>query len=164
MKLMIGAGYDRRPGWKTLDARPETAPDFFCTVPPLPPEIASLEAVEMIHFLGHLYPWDGLALLNEIFSLMVPRGGIVIECPNMAVCASVLLGYLPEPPHAHPGQFSTWGLWGDPTHRDPLMMIRWGYSPVTLRFLLEDIGFRNVVVLPATSHQQCRDFRIEARK
>lgn len=164
-KLMIGAGRTRRPGWTTLDADPKSGADIIATVPPLPASVTvrQWQIVEMIHFLEHLYLWDSRALLRECRQILAPGGRLVIEVPNIAYAAKVLLG-LQRPPRGAVGQFDMWPLYGDPSHCNPLFGHRWGYTPESLMEELVAAGFRRngITVMRARHHFPVRDFRAEA--
>ena len=80
-RLSIGAGRDRRPGWKTLDADPANQPDFLATVPPLPEQVQRVawDAIEMLHVVEHFPPWVAAELLGEIHAVLAPGGLLVLE-------------------------------------------------------------------------------------
>jgi hypothetical protein len=166
-RLSIGAGRDQKPGWKCLDADPTHRPDFVATVPPLPEAVKQIcwHEIEMIHVIEHFYPWQADELLREIFDILQPGGLLVLEQPNIAYCARVLLG-LETPPAGASGQFDMWGLYGDPTQHNPLMGHHWGYRPETLTEMLVTARFERekIEIRPAQHHRPVRDFRIEASK
>lgn len=166
-RLLIGAGADKRPGWVSLDANPAHAPDHVAVVPPLPAAVrdTSWDVIEADHFIGLVFRWAVVELIQEFYQALASTGMLVLEQPNIEYCARVLLG-LETPPAATADQFSYWGFYGDPTHRDPFHSYRWGYTPQTLSDVLVEGGFQRdrIAVLPALHHQPRRDFRIEARK
>ncbi len=146
-RLSIMAGVTgHREGWKTLDCKPGA--DYVALVPPLPREVRSQQwdEIELIHGIGQLYPWDGEALLKEIRAILKPDGVLILEQPNFVIASS-------EP---------EW-TYGDPGPRDPLHMVKWGYSPQSLCELLSFCGFTRQELKPAQYHVPARDFRIEAR-
>lgn len=55
-------------------------------------------------------------------------------------------------------------LYGDPKHKDPLMMHKWGYFSEDLVILLQKIGMREVTVMQPKYHFLARDMRLEAIK
>lgn len=165
MKLMIGAGRTKRPGWTTLDADAKSRADVIATVPPLPERVKrdGCEAIEMIHVLEHFYLWDARVLLRECLEVLKPDGKLIIECPNILYAAKVMCG-LQKPPRGAAGQFDMWPLYGDPSHRNPLFGHRWGYTPKSLTEELVAAGFQpeRVSIVSAKHHFPGRDFRLEA--
>ncbi len=153
-RLSIMAGITgRREGWKTLDCKPGA--DYVALVPPLPREVRNQmwDEIELIHGIGQLYPWDGEALLKEIRTILKPDGVLILEQPDMSVAAAQVTSFRPK---------AEW-IYGDPGPRDPLHMVKWGYSPQSLSELLSFCGFTRQELKPAQYHVPARDFRIEAR-
>ena len=151
-RLSIMAGITgRREGWKTLDCK--TGADYVALVPPLPWQIRDQDwdEIELIHGIGQLYPWDAETLLKEIRAILKPDGVLILEQPNMGF---LLVGAVGAP--------LEW-IYGDPSLKDPLHMVKWGYSPQSLSALLSFCGFTRQELKPALHHIPARDFRIEAR-
>src|SRR5665213_1677681 len=147
-RLMLMAGQTRRPGWKTLDSRGGV--DFLCRIPPLPEAVRrdSWDEIELIHGIGQLYPWEAETLLRDIRDVLRPGALLVLEQPNFdIICGS---------------KSEAW-IYGDPKPRDPLRMVKWGYSPYSLTRLLAFCGFTRIETQPAQHLVPARDFRIEAR-
>jgi hypothetical protein len=118
-----------------------------------------------IHFLEHLASWDARTLLTECYGVLNPGGKLILEVPNIAYCARVLLGEIQPPPGGAPGQFDMGGFYGDQSFQDEWMLHRWGYTPLTLSALVEAVGeWTCVLVKPAQYHMPVRDFRVEAVK
>jgi hypothetical protein len=58
-----------------------------------------------------------------------------------------------------------WIFYGDPRWKDPLMVHRWGYTPLTLTALLAEAGLRKVCREPAQfKMKDPRDMRVVAYK
>ena len=55
-------------------------------------------------------------------------------------------------------------FWGDPKHKSPAMMHRWGYFVHELQSLMRETGFKSSEVLEPNYHFKFRDIRIEAVK
>jgi hypothetical protein len=147
--LNIGARTIEREGWKTLDANPDYRPDFLAKLPPLPHAVKTVawDAIHWIHGIGSLYPWEAEPLLLELRDVLAPDGCLTLEQPDFSKAI----------------QRVDW-VYGDPAFKDPLHMVRWGYTPESLASLLRRAGFRHVDVLPAVYHNPARDFRIDAYK
>ena len=165
MKLLLGAGQDRWPGWMTLDADPNSGADVIASIPPLPDVVTAQtwEAVAMIHFIEHLYLWEARALLRECHAILQPGGALILEQPDITYCARVLLGQV-TPPVGEPGQFDLWGLYGNPNDQNPWYGHHWGYTPSSLTAEVRAAGFATIGIYPAQFHHPERDFRLEARK
>jgi len=165
-RLLLCSGPTRPDGFVRLDCNPEHEPDILAAVPPLPAEVHAEEwdEVDLIHGIEHFWLWDAAPLLRECHSVLRPGGLLVLEQPNLAAAARVLLGL--EPPQ-YKGilESAMWPLYGDPAHRDVGYMHRWGYTPATLTALLRENGpWSSIRVLPQRFHAYAsgRDFRVEA--
>lgn len=166
-QLLLGSGQWHWDGWVTVDGSAESGADYVAMVPPLPGEVTAQQwdTIMAIHFIEHLPPWKAEELLRECFAILAPGGKLILEAPNILYCARVLIGEIQPPEGSAPGQFSYWGLYGDNTHRDELMLHRWGYSPPMLEQLLRETGeWTDIQRCPAQFHEQARDFRMEAVK
>lgn len=159
-KWMIGAGKQRRDGWRRVDANPRHEPDVVADCPPIPEECRGAEAFEMIHCLEHLYRWDAETLLRQFHEFLVPGGKLILELPNLQSAIDALSGKSGKPRR----QWGMWVLYGDPSHRDPLYGHRWGWTPSTLRDALVAAGFENDKITDERPryHVPDRDFRIVA--
>lgn len=152
-RLMLCAGVTRCPGWKTLDVNPKHNPDFLAELPPLPAGvlIQKWDEIEWIHGITSLYPWQASEVLREVKGILNPEGKLVLEQPDARKAAhQVLIDGNPQ-----------W-FFGDPSHRQPLIMNRWAYTPETLYHVLREAGFGRVVCTEARHHVPDRDFRMEA--
>ncbi len=149
-RLLLMSGIHHPEGWVTLDANPANHPDLLATFPPLPDEVTYLgywDHVEWIHGISQLYPWEAEQVLCELLPCMAPDGLLVLEQPNLEAI-------VPSRPE--------W-IYGDPGPKEPLHMVRWGYTPQSLTELLSACGWKRFSLLPAQHHIPARDFRIEAR-
>ena len=147
-RLMLGSGIFRREGWKTLDCNPAHHADFVAMIPPLPEAVKAIEwdEVEWIHGITSLYPWDAKIVLAELRKILRPGGGkLILEQPNFETAR----------------ERQEW-IFGDPSHREPLIMNRWAYTPESLFEELQAAKFSKIEVLPAQHHVPERDFRVEA--
>lgn len=171
MKLNIACGKQTWAGFFCVDAvkHPKATrdPDLLHAftfdgdrlVNPLPLEDACASEVHSYHFIEHVYWWEAPAVVAEFFRLLKPGGKLVLELPNLALAAANLVAGKPD-------QLSMWGLYGDPSHRDPFMCHKWGWTPNTLPPLLEAAGFVDVQCMAPIKHgaRVKRDMRAEARK
>ncbi len=156
-------GEKRKDGWVVLNADPRYDPDIVAAVPPLPPYVLDRqwEEVEAFHMVEHVYLWEALEMVKQIHWCLAPGGQFVVELPNVEWCMRVFLEQV-KPPRGAEGQFSTWGLWGDPNHKNPLYCHKWGYTPKTLTDLFVEAGFKRELVRleEAQTHYPVRDFRL----
>lgn len=119
-----------------------------------------------IHFIEHIPVWQAEVLIAECYEALAVGGKLILEQPDISYAARVLIGEVEPPSGGAPGQFDMWPLYGDPTHKNELMLHRWGYTPLTLTEMVVRCGFNpaQVTILPAQYHQPVRDFRLEAVK
>jgi SAM-dependent methyltransferase len=166
-KLLLCCGPTRPAGFVRLDSNPKHQPDILATIPPLPPAARGpWDEIDLIHGIEHLWSWDARPLLRECYDVLRPGGVLVLEQPNIAVAARVLLGLEPAP-YGGVLESAMWPLYGDPAHKDEGYMHRWGYTPATLSALVREVAtWSKVEVLPQRFHAYAkgRDFRIEATK
>lgn len=157
----------RRDGWKTLDADERYGTDYVATIPPLPATLLedTWDEIELTHGIEHFYLWEAEQLLRECYELLDTGGKLVLEQPDILVAAAVLLG-LKTPFTSTPGQSDMWPLYGDPTHRNPLYIHRWGWTLATLMNALVVAGFKREHITSTwpQHHLPYRDFRLEATK
>lgn len=172
MKINWWCGRRVLDGWTNVDAavnpKAPRPPEIVHTLQfdqagrvlnPLPLADGVVDQLQALHAVEHVYAWEAPALVAEWRRLLRPGGHLVLELPNLEHAARNMLQGLGD-------QMCMWPLYGDPSHRDPFMCHRWGYTPATIRALLEGGGFINVQVLPPQTHgpRPNRDMRVEARK
>lgn len=165
-KLLLGSGAWNWSDWTTVDADPQSGANYIHPLPPLPEPVRAQtwDVIMAVHFIEHLYVWDALELITQCHACLNKGGVLILEQPDIAFCARVLLGLETPPPGGAEGQFDLWGFYGDPTARNPYYGHHWGYTPDSLRALVIQAGFQaeNVSIQPAQYHQPVRDFRLEA--
>lgn len=171
LRINIGCGKQTWANFYCVDAvrhpKASRAPDLLhayrfegiALANPLPLEDGCAAEVHSYHFLEHVYRWEASALISEFLRLLKRGGKLVLELPDLEKSARNLLDGKSE-------QNSMWGLYGDPAHLDPYMCHRWGYTPKTLKALLQEAGFAEVRILPPMTHgpKPGRDMRAEAIK
>lgn len=167
VRLNVGCGRHVLDGWVNVDAvaspRAPRRPELICDVGSIPLPSGSVVELMGIHVWEHLYPWECDATLAGWRKLMRPGARLVLEMPDLfKFCRNILEA---KAGRAHPDQLGMWGLYGDPTDRDPLMMHRWGWTFRTLSSYLQGRGFTDCVEALPQWHavgRHDRDFRIEA--
>lgn len=78
------------------------------------------------------------------------------------ICSNILSG---RTAGNYEDQLGLWGLYGDPQHKDPLMVHRWAWTYKSLAPYLKERGFYNCVEEVPEWHKlgrYTRDFRIVA--
>lgn len=163
MKINVGCGKNILDGWINVDiqAHPlaKRAPDLLCDARTIPIESESASELFACHLIEHFYLWEVPDVLKEWRRLLRIGGKLILELPNIELCAKNLLAKKTD-------QMSMWGFFGDPGHSDPYMCHHWGYTPITIRTLLTQNGFDRVVLLRPQTHKSRadRDMRVEAHK
>lgn len=170
MKLNVGAGGRRIPGYKGVDVVARPGADIIAPADAIPLKDSSVEEIMAIHLFEHILPWDAPKALDEWYRLLKPGGLLVLEMPDLKKCCENVLKILAGG-HVmagkHPNQAGMWGLYGDDRLEDPWMLHRWGYTYQTIRPLLAQAGFRDITEHPTVYHpigRHVRDFRVEAIK
>lgn len=169
MRLNIGCGKQTWDGFYCIDAVPHKkaprAPDLLFAFAfegtklkeRLPLDDGCADEVHSYHFLEHVTRWQAPAVLSEFKRLLRADGLLVLELPNLeAACRNLLAGMN--------DQMSMWPIYGDWNHQDEFMLHRHGYTPATVRRLLEESGFANVKIMAPQTHgaRVNRDMRVEA--
>ena len=169
-RLNLGCGDKILPGYINVDVVSERAgnrPDFVTDIRSLagiPDSFA--DEVLAVHVVEHFWRWEVLDVLKEWCRVLKPGGKMVLECPNLrSACEEFLRdderGALPGPE----GQRTMWVFYGDPRWRDPLMVHRWGYTPVSLARIMHEAGLVNLKQEPAQFKlREPRDMRIVGKK
>jgi len=170
IRLNLGCGDKILPGYINVDVVSERAgnkPDFVTDIRSLegiPDSFA--DEVLAVHVVEHFWRWEVLDILKEWCRVLKPGGKIILECPNLrSACEEFLknddAAALPGPE----GQRTMWVFYGDPRWRDPLMVHRWGYTPVSLARVMHEAGLVNLQQEPAQFKlREPRDMRIVGKK
>ena len=166
MKLNVGCGGKRLDGYTGVDAVERPGADIVARADAIPLADGCVEEVMAIHLVEHVYLWEVPDLLREWHRLLSPGGRLVLELPDLLKCCqNIVEGFTYA--GKHPDQSGLWGIFGDPRDKDPYMGHRWAYTFRSLRPLVADAGFVEIVERPTLFHpvgRQRRDFRLEARK
>lgn len=162
LRLNIGGGVKRLPGWTNVDIAPRDGVDIVADARAIPLPDGCAREIMAIHLLEHFYVWEVPEVLREWHRLLRSGGELVLELPDMMKALHNILEGRAE---KKPGQLGMWALYGDPTTRDPLMCHKWAWTPTTLTPVLREVGFDRVALRETRFHpagRGIRDFRIEA--
>lgn len=164
MRLNIGCGNRRLPGYTGVDAVPRDAADLIAPAGAIPlPDGCAVEVLA-VHLVEHVFSWEVPALLAEWHRLLKSGGALVLELPDAMKCARNLVNGVQG---RKPDQLHMWGLYGDDTLRDPFMMHKAGWWFARLAPVVQAAGFVDVVERETQFHpagRGVRDFRLEALK
>jgi ubiquinone/menaquinone biosynthesis C-methylase UbiE len=170
IRLNLGCGDKILPGYTNVDVANERAgkqPDVVCDVRNLDAfDNNYADEILAVHVVEHFWRWEVDAILQEWARVLKPGGKMILECPNLrSACEEFLKdpdgGALPGPE----GQRTMWVFYGDPRWTDPLMVHRWGYTPLSLAQVMHTAGLEDLRQEPAQFKlREPRDMRITGRK
>ncbi len=165
MKLNIGCGKRRLPGYTGVDMTAQPSVDIVAPADKVPLPDGCAEEVMAIHLVEHVFPWQVPDLLREWHRLLKPGGRLVLEMPDLLKACTNLAEN--RRVGKHPDQGHMWAIFGDDTLKDPLMMHKAGWWFDRLKPVVEAAGFAQVVERETVFHpvgRGVRDFRLEAVK
>lgn len=169
VRLNLGSGnrQERGEGWINVDL-----PDNWCKSQPqlvhdirerLPFDDESVDVVQAIHVVEHMYRYEVDAILMDWVRVLKPGGLMVLELPCLDKIISIFNAAIDKGLEL-PENLTLWGLYGDPIYANPAMVHRWCYSKHELQTMMECHGLTvDASKLPQT-HQPVRDMRLEGRK
>jgi len=170
VRLNLGCGDKILDGYINVDvveSRAGKKPDILCDLHNLnifhdnyADEILS------VHVIEHFWQWEAADILKEWIRVLKPGGKMIIECPNLISAAKEFLKNADLAAQGgREGQRSMWVFYGDPAWKDPYMIHRWGYTPLSLAKLMFECGLENIKQEPAQYKlREPRDMRITGVK
>lgn len=162
IKLNLCCGKKRFSGYVNVDMAKTEATDLVHDVrQPLPYSPESVDEIICFHGFEHFQRWESEAILADWVSKLKPGGLLVLELPCLDKVLSLFFHHMQKKQPV--GPWVVWGLFGDPSHKDPAMMHHWCYSTSELRTLMQVAGLQVTVKEPMT-HVPVRDMRLEGRK
>jgi predicted SAM-dependent methyltransferase len=166
MKLNIGCGNRKLPGYFGIDAVPRVAADLVAPAHAIPLADGCATEILAVHVWEHFYRWECDGVITEWKRLLQDGGRLVLELPDIRKACDNFLHNRTKP-GKDPDQLTMWAIYGDPTTRDTGMIHRWGWTPETLQDFLRQHGFKDLRSLSTQFHpvgRDIRDMRIEAVK
>lgn len=170
IKLNLGCGDKILADYINVDVAQERSgkqPDVICDVRNLN-KFSNDYADEIlaVHVIEHFWRWEVVSILKEWVRVLKPNGKLILECPNLK---SACEQFLQDPDlYSGPGQEgqrTMWVFYGDPSWTDPLMVHRWGYTPISLAKIMHEAGLRELKQEPAQFKlREPRDMRITGIK
>lgn len=153
IRLHLGCGGIKLPGFVNIDHRHTRATDFVCNVTKLPHLSNSVELIESYHLIEHISHTKVHAMLREWHRVLKPQGRLVIECPDFD---RAIERYRAGEEHC---LMSIFGL-----HRFPGDVHLFGYNFTRLKRLLEECGFGAVERHPTQDYHGPDGIRAECVK
>jgi predicted SAM-dependent methyltransferase len=160
IRLNLGCGRRVLDGWINVDKAVRGAkPDVDSDVSKLPFEDDYADEVMAIHLIEHFYVWETPEVLGEWKRVLKPGGRMVLECPDLTKTMAFIAEGRTEP------HLTMWPLYGDPSHKDPLMCHKWAYTDKSLAGLMMYAGLVDIERHPAKFHMKdIRDMRLVGYK
>lgn len=170
IRLNLGCGDKILEGYVNVDVVSERAgkpPDIICDIRNLEKFSDNYaDEVLAVHVVEHFWRWEVGAILKEWVRVLKPGGKMILECPNLI---SACEEFLKDPDRCalpgQEGQRTMWVFYGDPSWSDPLMVHRWGYTPLSLAQVMFEAGLTELKQEPAQFKlREPRDMRITGLK
>lgn len=155
LRLHLGCGGRRFPGYVNVDINPTPAVDYVGSIVDLPCGPGTVDRIETFHAVEHLPHRDLPEALRSWQRALAPGGTLVIECPDFD---EAVREYLAGDDARLYNIFGLQRFEGD-AHL-------FGYNPRRLTALLEEAGFSAVVETRATDYHTAEEpcMRLEATK
>lgn len=155
LKLHLGCGNKRLPGFINIDMISTQATDLVCDARRLPFRAESVARIETFHMIEHLPRHSFSAALIEWNRVMEPGADLIIECPDFD---EAVRQYVAGQKHRINNLFGLQRHEGD--------YHRFGYSIESLTDALREAGFGNIRPATPTDSHVCEEpcLRIEAIK
>lgn len=82
MKINLGCGYRKLPGFVNIDNRAEVEPDLVCNGLNLPYEDSTVDEVRAFDYLEHIPIGQTIDQINEIWRVLKPGGTLTHQTPS----------------------------------------------------------------------------------
>jgi len=166
MKLHLGCGSKKMPGYTNIDIRKVPTADLICDCQKLPFPDNSIDEIISFHMFEHLE--NPLETLNNWRKKLKVNGKLVIECPDIEAVINLI--YLKTGKLEHILNF----IYGknfnlqkqDPFYYSYEQLHKFGYSQKTIKGILEKNGFKVIHLGEGTAVGRVPEYalRVEALK
>lgn len=146
LKLNVGSGKNKVPGYINLDVRPEVKPDIVHDLTqPLPYDKDVIIEIYCRHVLEHFNRHVAVKIVNDFYRVLKPKGVLKVIVPNLEFHAKQLLG-TSKSRQRNQLEHAMAGFYGWETNKagGPFSRHLWGYTTHTIRELLKIAGFHNL--------------------
>jgi SAM-dependent methyltransferase len=167
VKFNMGCGMTRIPGYIGVDKHSDRA-DIRKDVLELTLPENCAEEILASHVIEHLPQHRAPEILTKWKSALKPGGKLVLETPDLEALCKEFISQ--DGVEKHMTAAAIFGAYvenpDDPEVKEKgaLSPHLWGYTPNTLKDLVEAVGFTNVHILPAQGEHPGKNFRLEAIK
>ena len=166
VKFNMGCGRDVFEGYLGVDMHSDTA-DIKQDILKLDLPENCADEIFASHVIEHIPQHRAPEVLYKWFQTLKPNGKVIMELPNLEELCKDFLEQEGQAQHltamcifgAHVDRITP-----ETKEKGALSPHLWGYTPTTLKNLVETVGFTNVVILPAQGQHPGRNFRLEAIK
>lgn len=166
VKLNIGCGRDQLDGYIGVDKYSDVA-DIKIDVENLKLEDNTIDEIYASHVLEHLPYYTVTGILSKWYSALKENGNLILELPNLEELCKEFINATDEERYILTlciyGAFANY-VSPETIENGTASPHIWGYYPSILQKMLEEIGFKNVQVLPQQGQHPGKNFRIEATK
>jgi ubiquinone/menaquinone biosynthesis C-methylase UbiE len=149
VKLNLGCGDKILDGYINVDVANERSGkqlNIICDVRNLNSFIDNYaDEILAVHVVEHFWRWEVVQILKEWVRVLKPGGKMILECPNLkSACEEFLKDPDLNSGPGQEGQRTMWVFYGDPRWTDPLMVHRWGYTPLSLAKVMHEAGLQDL--------------------
>lgn len=154
IKLHLGCGPNILDGYVNVEGSYYQGDGDVCIhdiTNTLPIPDNSVEEILTVHVIEHIMPNEVPAMLTDWLRVLKPKGKVAVEWPDLYKMCKFLVDdptrfYTKNGKMLKRGVAGIFGNIG--RYKDVAMLHKWGYSADSMKFLLNEVGFKNVTVEP----------------
>jgi predicted SAM-dependent methyltransferase len=134
IKLNLGSGIEKKPGYTNIDSRESVNPDLCCKIEDLVYEDNSVKEIYVSHLMEHFDPQIAKILFDRFYKWLKKGGKLFVAVPDLEVLSELII-------NGHTEDYVLLHLFGRAdVHEEG--QHRWGYTFRSIRNILEEIGFK----------------------
>lgn len=156
VRLHLGCGKKKYRGYINVDSFGN--PDQYHDITALPYGENYADEILLVHVFEHIFPWKVLDVLKHWHRILKPGGRLIMEMPDLV---KVLQNFAAEKPHP---ALTFQALYGGERSERIEDLHKWCWTFESVKPVLEQAGYREIVQKPCLYHVPLRDFRVEAVK